>query len=307
MVEILIGAGGWDYFNIPGDRLRNYARAFKTVEVNSTYYSIPPLALVESWRRRVPEDFEFTLRCNRELIRTLQFEHLDSALEFFECMKKICYVLKAKILHVLTSPALKLGKEMIEKTDAFLSSADLSNVQLAWEIRGGYRNERQNLLGVLKNHKVIHCVDLSRENPAYESGIIYSRLFGKGAHNIYQFTNFELEDIDEKIKGNKAEKLYLNFHGAKMYKDAARMSIYKATGKFPKVTNSLGVSSVLEVLKEDAQFPLTTSALIKFQGWKVCEWEEGKQLHVSEILSRIEEKRFDNLSELEEEFRKLKL
>jgi len=59
LVEVLVGTGGWYYFNVPGDRLRNYAKAFKTVEVNSTFYRIPPLSLVESWRRRVPEEFEF--------------------------------------------------------------------------------------------------------------------------------------------------------------------------------------------------------------------------------------------------------
>ncbi len=47
-----------------------------------------------------------------------------------------------------------------------------------------------------------------------------------------------------------------------MYKDAARLSVYEATEKFPKVTRSLGVVSVLEVLKEDAVFPSTTSELI---------------------------------------------
>lgn len=58
MVEILTGAGGWEYFNVPSDRLHNYARAFRTVEVNSTFYTIPPLSLVESWRRRVPKKDE---------------------------------------------------------------------------------------------------------------------------------------------------------------------------------------------------------------------------------------------------------
>lgn len=32
--------------------------ASKTVEVNSTYYGIPPMVLVEGRRRRVQKDFE---------------------------------------------------------------------------------------------------------------------------------------------------------------------------------------------------------------------------------------------------------
>lgn len=45
----------------------------------------------------------------------------------------------------------------------------------------------------------------------------------------------------EKVKGSKAEKAYLNFHGVRMYKDVAIISIFEATGKFPKVTPNAGV------------------------------------------------------------------
>ncbi|MCJ7633369.1 DUF72 domain-containing protein, partial [Candidatus Bathyarchaeota archaeon] len=92
MVRILIGSGGWGYFKVPRDRLRNYARAFNTVEVNSTFYSIPPLSLAENWRKRVPEAFEFTVRCPRELSYRLQFNPLSSSLELFDHMKQIANV-----------------------------------------------------------------------------------------------------------------------------------------------------------------------------------------------------------------------
>jgi hypothetical protein len=45
--------------------------------------------------------------------------------------------------------------------------------------------------------------------------------------------------------------------------------------------------------------------LVRSQGWKVCGWREDQQLHLSEILGRIEEKRFDSIRELELELRKL--
>ena len=109
------------------------------------------------------------------------------------------------------------------------------------------------------------------------------------------------------MKTSYPEKAYLNFHGTRMYNDAARMSIYQAAGKFPKVTNSIGIDSVIETLKEDAQFPSTTSFLINSQGWKVCEWKDDKQLHLSEVLGMIEEKKFESLSELEAELHRLKI
>jgi uncharacterized protein YecE (DUF72 family) len=305
LVEILIGTGGWSYFNVPSDRLRAYSKAFKTVEVNSTFYRVPPLSQVEGWRRRVPERFEFTVRCNRRLTRGLQFDPLDSSLEVFYQMKQVCSILKARILHVQTPSAFELDDERIGKVADFLSSIRLSDLRLAWEVRSPPSPGRQKLLRILEKHDVIHSVDPSRETPAYDSDIIYSRLFGKGVHNIYQFANDELREIDGKVKASGAARAYLSFHGTRMYKDAARISIYEATGTFPKVTRGIGVDSVLEVLKEDARFPSTTSELVRSQGWKVCGWREDQQLHLSEILGRIEEKRFDSIRELELELRKL--
>ena len=150
MVEVLVGAGGWSYFNIPGDRLRNYATAFKTVEVNFTYYTIPPISLVRSWRSRVPNDFEFTVRCNRELIQELEQNSINSSLDIFERMEKICQILKARVLHILITKKSIIDNELIDNIDKFLSSANYSNLQLAWEIRGIANNQYQRIFNVLK-------------------------------------------------------------------------------------------------------------------------------------------------------------
>ncbi|MCJ7770571.1 DUF72 domain-containing protein [Candidatus Bathyarchaeota archaeon] len=303
MVEILIGAGGWSYFNVPGDRLRAYASAFKTVEVNSTYYRIPPVSVVERWRKRVPDDFEFTVRCNQGLISRLQNEPVSSSLRLYDEMKEICSVLDAKIMHIQIPSDFILNNPNLSKIEKFLSLIDTSRPGMAWEIRSPKNEDKDNILRILQRHNIVHCIDLSRETPSASDNIIYSRLFGKGEHNIYQFTNTELKEIDGKVRTSSASKAYLNFHGTRMYKDAARISIYEATSIFPKVTKGIGISSVIEVLKEDAQFPSTTSELAKSQGWKVCEWNIGQQLHLSEILSKIEEKRFASINDLEFELK----
>ena len=68
MSEYRIGAGGWGYFDIPGaDPLKVYSKAFDFVEVNSTFYNIPSLKTVDSWARRVPETFTFSVKCHRDL------------------------------------------------------------------------------------------------------------------------------------------------------------------------------------------------------------------------------------------------
>lgn len=81
-------------------------------------------------------------------------------------------------------------------------------------------------------------------------------LFGHGKHNLYQFDDAELLDIDEKIHEKNLERSYLTFHDARMYADAARFKVYQKTGEFPGVTKSKGLESLKAVIEEDANFPV---------------------------------------------------
>ncbi|HEV8049318.1 MAG TPA: DUF72 domain-containing protein, partial [Thermoplasmata archaeon] len=71
MGNVLLGTSGWDYPEWTGrvypphgvrDRLRYYASRFATVEVNSTFYRLPPVAVAESWARRTPGGFRFAAK-----------------------------------------------------------------------------------------------------------------------------------------------------------------------------------------------------------------------------------------------------
>ena len=46
------------------DRLRYYASQFPVVEVDSTYYALPPKRTVESWVERTPKDFVFDVKAH---------------------------------------------------------------------------------------------------------------------------------------------------------------------------------------------------------------------------------------------------
>ena len=54
------------------------------------------------------------------------------------------------------------------------------------------------LVTMMRDFGIVHSVDFSRETLAFKSETIYTRLFGKGKHNIYQFTDEELEEIYQK-------------------------------------------------------------------------------------------------------------
>ena len=299
MTEFLIGAGGWAYFHVPGeDQLEAYSRAFNFVEVNSTFYELPGTREVESWRRRVPEDFEFTVRCHRDLTHVLELAPTEGAFRVFEKMRSICRALGAGILHMQSPPRIDYTEPKIEAIRSFLSSIDLKDTRIAWEIRAeGQPSIPANMVRLMQDFNVIHSVDLSREEPAYESDTVYARLFGKGYHNIYQFTDEELREIDD--KANRTEtKAILSFHGLRMYKDAARFKTYKQTGTFPQATKSTGLESLREVLSEDAILPATKEELLMHQGWKIIDLTKTRRVHASELLSRLPEQTYMSIEQL---------
>ena len=82
--KVQVGCQGWNYddwvtpaaaaravFYPRGTRadrmLDVYARAFETVEVDSTFYAIPPDSTFDGWHRRAPEGFTFALKLPQEI------------------------------------------------------------------------------------------------------------------------------------------------------------------------------------------------------------------------------------------------
>lgn len=76
-MPIRLGTQGWNYdawvgpFYPAGTRAADflllYARAFETVEVDSTFYAIPSASSVRGWARRVPAGFTFALKLPKEI------------------------------------------------------------------------------------------------------------------------------------------------------------------------------------------------------------------------------------------------
>ena len=309
MTLYFIGAGGWTYFQVPGVHpLVAYSKAFDFVEVNSTFYEMPSLKLVASWRRLVPPNFEFAVRCNKALTHKYKFQPIPEAFEILEKMLAICNILKAQILHLQTPATFQPTKTNVELIRNFFSSTDLKGIRVALEIRGTERPLNPALVKTMQDYNMIHCVDLSKdEEPTFKSDILYSRLFGKGPHNIYQPTDDELRKMDKKASKGDHKTVAVSFHFVRMYKDAARFKIYKESGKFPMVTKSSGLGSLAEVLREDAKFPSNKRELIRHQGWKLVDLREDKRVHASYMLEKLPEKTYNSISEVVQSLKSVKL
>jgi uncharacterized protein YecE (DUF72 family) len=298
LTDYLVGTGGWAYFKVPHKpSLKIYSEIFNFVEVNYTFYEYPDVLTVEHWRRTVPDDFTFALRCHQDLTHRIGLRPVDEAYYVLNRMVAYCKILDAPFLVLETPNSYVINQKDINKTTDFFSSANLGGVRLVWEMRAPMTVITANLMQDLN---AIQCVDLSKETPIVESDIVYSRLFGKGKHNIYQFDDDELSALDNEIESTSPRIAALSYHGVRMNVDATRYLQYKKTGKFLPVTSFTGVDSARAVLSEDAQFPMSKSELIEHQGWKVIDLAVDKRVHLAELLLKIPERKYKDIDEVAE-------
>jgi len=296
LTDYLVGTGGWAYFKVQKKPLlKAYSEVFNFVEVNQTFYDYPDMRTVERWRRTVPDEFTFSVRCHQDLTHRIGLKPVDEAYYVFSQMVAYCGVLDAPFLVLETPARYAMGQEEVDRARDFLSSVNLKGVRLVLEVRAPVSAA---VVDLMREYNVVHCVDLSKEKPLVESDVVYSRLFGKGKHNVYQFTDKELVDIDRNAESIGHKIIAMSYHGVKMHMDAARFLQYKKTGTFMPITAFTGVDSVRAVLAEDAVFPVSKAELIKQQGWKVVDLSLEERVHLSELLVDIPEKTYNDIDEV---------
>jgi uncharacterized protein YecE (DUF72 family) len=296
MPDFLVGTGGWAYFKVPNKPpLKAYSEVFNFVEVNYTFYEYPTIQAVERWRKTVPANFTFSVRCHQDLTHKIGLKPSDEAYRVLGQMVTYCNILDSPFLVLETPSSYVLDEENISSAKDFFSSLTLHGVKLVWEIRAPMTQQAVNLMS---DFNIIHCVDISTTRPPNWKDAGYTRLFGKGKHNIYQFTDEELQEIDKNASESKAKVVAMSYHGARMNTDAIRFAQYKKTGKFLPITAYTGLDSVRAVLSEDAVFPSTKQSLISYQGWKVADITAEKRVHLSEVLLKIPDKTYSSLNEI---------
>jgi hypothetical protein len=148
----------------------------------------------------------------------------------------------------------------------------------------------------MEQDRVLDVVDLSQDRPRVADEAVYTRLFGPGPANVYQFDDAELREVDR--TSGDAVRAAFTFHGVRMYSDAARFLAFKRTGTFPSVTSARGVASLEEVLRPDARFPATREELERDHGWKVIDLDDRTRAHAATMLGKVPSRRYEDLVDL---------
>lgn len=170
-IKIQVGCQGWNYADWTtkaggetifyprgtksSEMLENYSKVFDTIEVDSTFYAIPPSSTIENWYKKTPENFTFSLKLPQEItheynLREPSFVMLDEFCEHVSLLKE-----KLGIVLVQMPPNFEASKENAQGLRAFLAYLP-KNIRFAVEFRN-----REWLVdwtfGELKKNKVALC------------------------------------------------------------------------------------------------------------------------------------------------------
>jgi uncharacterized protein YecE (DUF72 family) len=281
--------------------MKRYFENYSLVELNSTFYGYPRMETVEGWREKAPENFEFTVKAHQDISHKAKMRLNETSQKAFENMKKICKTLKANILLIQTPGSFR--PDELGEAEKFFKAVDREGLTLVWETRGPEWEKPEvyeKLSQVLSSLDIVHVTDPFRVLPAYTSKTAYFRLHGLGEElYYYQYTDEELKrlgEISKKFEA-KSKTVYVLFNNLSMFEDGLRFTQYLSSGKFPRITGSVGLESVKCVIAK-TRYPAPKSMLVKKVGWRLVEIEEGKQVRLAELLAELPSKTYKNPEEI---------
>src|SRR2546428_12364358 len=138
MSQLVVGAAGWAYFQVPEtDSLEAYSQAFDFGELNSSYYELPGVSTASEWRKRVPDEFRFSVRCPRIAVDHYGLKLLPGARSLLERLEEVCNQLVAEVMTVLISANSQIQEsELATCIRDFLGTFSSGATPVAVEFRG---------------------------------------------------------------------------------------------------------------------------------------------------------------------------
>ncbi|MCM8778258.1 MAG: DUF72 domain-containing protein [Candidatus Omnitrophica bacterium] len=178
--------------------LEYYCKFFNTVELNVTFYRLPPKNVFKNWYKRVPEEFLFVAKGSRYITHVKKLKDTkDALIKLFDLLEE----LKEKLGVVLWQfpPGMKVELKRMEE---FFKQISKYKVRQAFEFRhpSWFREEIYNLL---KEYNFSLCLAHSPYWPLVEvitSDFVYLRFHGGTSLYGSNYSEKELQTWAEKAK-----------------------------------------------------------------------------------------------------------
>ena len=214
-----------------------YARVFRLVEVQQTFYQVPARALLQRWREQLPPPFEFTLKAwqlithdatsptyrrlreplSRKALRQCgSFRPTDEVHRAWERTREAAHILQARVVVFQCPSSFRPTDENLRHLRLFFSRVQRDDLRLAWEPRGAWELELIRELCVELD--LVHVVD-PLVHPPVAGSFRYYRLHGLGGYR-YRYTEADLDRLAALCGGR--ESVYVLFNNVHMWEDAQR-------------------------------------------------------------------------------------
>ncbi len=210
--SVLVGTSGWSYDHwcsrfYPPELQREewlafYARAFPTVEINSSFYRLPFENLVLGWHRRTPDEFVFAAKFSRQATHVQRLRDCQTLVQRW--MERLS-LLEAKLGVVLVQLPPNLPKDVPLLKD-FLQLFP-QGTRLAVEFRHPSW-ECDAVFAMLRSMGVAHC---TISYPGYPmdwtltAPFAYVRLHGVTKVYDYCYTSDDLRQLAGHIRSIASE------------------------------------------------------------------------------------------------------
>lgn len=167
--KAIIGTSGWNYKHWgegvfyppemrPKEWLPYYSKYFASVEINNTFYRLPPRKVFEAWYEETPARFTFSVKANRFLTHLKKLaepeKYLSKFLTNISGLKE-----KVQVILFQLPPFWKFHRERLEAFFSFLTSPNNNlSLRFALEIR----------------HKSWHCTECWEILQRYNVSLVFA-------------------------------------------------------------------------------------------------------------------------------------
>ena len=175
----------------PGDWLEYYSRHYDAVELDTTFYAVPPVGRVERWAAVTPDHFRFCLKTPRAVTHD---RPLAAGVDDMRRFLDACRAFGPKLGAVLIQFAPSYAADHFAEVDAFLATLP-GDVRFAVEFR-------HRTWGTADALRMVHargCAFVSAEYASRPARVfatadfLYLRLIG--VHHRYPKHERELADV----------------------------------------------------------------------------------------------------------------
>ena len=192
-MAIHIGTSGWSYAHWngvlypdglpPERRMDYYLQRFRTAELNASYYRWPSDASFEHWRRRLPADFQLSVKAPGALTHVKRLFAPEAWLaRIGRSLSRLG--IRRGVLLVQLPP----GAEADEPRLEYFLRCLPRGMRTAFEFRNPGWN-RDSVFRLLEQHQAAYCVMSGARLPCVlraTASFVYLRLHGPDAEHLYR-------------------------------------------------------------------------------------------------------------------------